>query len=95
MKPVTCFWSGIAGLSSVLLLGNLFSTYDELRDGVVKVVGLIAALLFIAGAVNVVLFCAQRPSVTKAELMQPVLASLAVCGVAMGVLIFLMSLGGG
>jgi hypothetical protein len=88
------FWSGVAGLSSVLLLGNLFSTYDELRDGVIRIVGLIAVLLFIAGVVNVVLFCAQSPSVTRAELMQPVIASLAVCGVSLAVLIFLMSLAG-
>lgn len=88
------FWLGVAGLSTVLLLGHLFADYVELRFGVARIVGLVAVLVAIAGGINVVLYCTQRDKVTRAELKGPITASVWLGGGILTVLFILMTIGG-
>ncbi len=90
MKTSTYFWCGIAGLSSILLLGQLFADYEQLREGVTRLFGLIALGVFAASGLNVIV------AGTNGLPLKPVaIASLSLSGVVLLILILIAVIGAG
>ncbi len=91
MKAVSIFWLSLSGLGVFVLLGQLLD-YADLRLGVGRIIGLIAILLFGAGAVNVVIFAA-RGFESRDELMASVKGSVLLAGGVLVVILLIMLIG--
>ncbi len=90
MKLSTYFWCGVAGVSGILLLGQLFADYQDLRAGVTRLFGLIALGVFAASGLNVIV------AGTNGLPLKPVaIASLSLSGVVLLILLLIAAIGGG
>lgn len=92
MKPVTKFWLFLAGLSAVLLLGQIFADYADLRGGVIRILMMFGVLVAAAGAVNVVM--EANNGKRGNDLKDSIRGSVWLAGGVMAVLLLVVMIGG-